>query len=281
MENNGYLSKSKVYKGYHYSVLTTDMIEYLHTRTLEMLKEITNIFHANNIQYMICGGTLLGAVTTQKFIPWDDDVDICVLEEDYDRMIEVLSAQLPKCMKLQWYNTENKYFHGWAKVRDKYSHVYPDIKSYENNGVWVDIYKCSLVDRKNVEYLIVKEHLDYLERRCAVGDISLEEKEKRIVKSDLIYKLEQTKNIALGNTDTLRTRIIWSASKIILDIKTCLPRKMYKFEGLEIFGFNDAECYLKTHYGNDYNILPNEELRRVGINKIDLDIDKIKNSNPN
>ena len=69
------------------------MLDYLHRRTLEMMKDILMVFEKNNIRYAICGGTLLGAATTGKFIPWDDDFDVCVFEEDYDRMIQLLIAE--------------------------------------------------------------------------------------------------------------------------------------------------------------------------------------------
>lgn len=56
-----YLEKSKSYKGYHYSVLDKTDFEYIHKRTLKMFKQVKEIFESNNIKYMICGGTLLGA----------------------------------------------------------------------------------------------------------------------------------------------------------------------------------------------------------------------------
>ena len=125
-KNSAYLEKSKKYKGYHYSVLKPEMIDYLHTQTLKMTEVVINLFKEHNIRYMICGGTLLGAYTTNKFIPWDDDVDICVLEEDYDKMLSILLSSMPDWMVLQCDKTDPKYYHGWVKVRDKASIVYPN-----------------------------------------------------------------------------------------------------------------------------------------------------------
>ena len=62
MSKNDYLEKSRAYKGYHYSVLDSSALDYLHQRTLEMFKQVKCIFEANSIRYMICGGTLLGAI---------------------------------------------------------------------------------------------------------------------------------------------------------------------------------------------------------------------------
>ena len=267
---NNYLEKSKKYKGYHYSELNPHELSYLHERTLKMLKVIIPIFEKNNVRYMICGGTLLGAMTAGKFIPWDDDVDICVFEDDYEKSIDLLRRQIPSWMFVQWYGSEKKYFHGWAKIRDKHSHVYPDISSYSQNGVWVDLYKLTLTKKCLVPYQITKEHLDYLERRYIVGDISEKEKKKRIEENKLFSKLELQKEALSSSVDSEDTFVIWSASKIVVDKKWVFPRKRVLFEGMELFTFNKPECYLINHYGENYNTLPPDDMRRVGINRIDF-----------
>ncbi len=95
MSKNDYLEKSRAYKGYHYSVLDSSALDYLHQRTLEMFKQVKCIFEANSIRYMICGGTLLGAIGggNGHFIPWDDDFDVCIFEEDYERAVDCLTNE--------------------------------------------------------------------------------------------------------------------------------------------------------------------------------------------
>lgn len=266
----GYLEKSKVYKGYHYSVLDDSMIDYLHSKTLEMFKEVIKVLDVNDIRYMVCGGTLLGAATTGKFIPWDDDVDMCVLEDDYDRMKKCLLSSLPDWMEVQCNETEPHYYHGWLKVRDKNSVVYPNEPMYCQNGVWLDIYKLTLADSKNVESLILQEHLDYLNRRYAAGCITKEEMEKRIEANDLIKKLSDAKAKASQSTDDSQVYIIWSASKILIDKQWCMPLSEVTFEGMNVTTFNKPEAYLIRHYGESFKTLPPEEKRRVGINKIQV-----------
>lgn len=268
-----YLEKSKKYKGYHYSVLSHEMIQYLHDTTLKMLQIIIPIFDEYEIRYFICGGTLLGAETTGKFIPWDDDIDICILEDDYDTAIKHLIELVPDWMFVQWFSTEPNYYHGWVKVRDKNSHVYPDCPNYEQNGVWIDLYKLTLASKESVEYLLLKEHLDYLNRRYSVGDISEDEKNKRISDNKLIEKMQNCihrNNEDHSNTDY--TYIIWSASKILVDTQWCFPRKLYRFEDIDLYSFNNADQYLTRHYGDDYKHIPPEEKRRVGINRIDYNM---------
>lgn len=266
----GYLEKSKVYKGYHYSVLDNSMIEYLHNKTLEMFKEVVKVLDANDIRYMVCGGTLLGAATTGKFIPWDDDVDMCVLEDDYDRMKKCLLSSLPDWIEVQCNETEPHYYHGWLKVRDKNSVVYPNEPMYRQNGVWLDIYKLTLADSKNVESLILQEHLDYLNRRYTAGCITKEEMDKRIEANDLVKKLSDAKAKASQSTDDSQVYIIWSASKILIDKQWCMPLSEVTFEGMNVTTFNKPEAYLVRHYGESFKTLPPEEKRRVGINRVQI-----------
>ena len=264
-----YLTKSRKYKGFHYSVLEERMVTYLHNRTLKMLKAVIDLFDANHIQYMICGGTLLGGVTSGSFIPWDDDIDMCVLEEDYLRMIDILEHNLPEGMELQWYNTEPNYYHAWAKVRDKFSHVYPDIKSYKNNGVWVDLYPLKHMQRKRIQYAVAEEHFRYLQRRKSVGDISEDEMLRRIEENDLMKRMKQEEQRMMQSDDESYAYVIWSASKIVIEEKNCLPTRSYVFEGMQLNSFYDADQYLRCHYGEDYAVFPPEDLRRVGINYIE------------
>lgn len=266
----GYLEKSKAYKGYHYSVLNDSMISYLHKKTLEMMKIVIEVLNSNDIKYMVCGGTLLGAATTGKFIPWDDDVDMCVLDEDYDRMKECLLTSLPDWMDVQCNETEPHYYHGWLKIRDKNSVVYPNEPMYRQNGVWLDIYKLTLVKNKDVESRIFQEHIDYLERRQSKGCITKEEMERRIEKNDLLNKLKDAKVKASQNSDDSQVYIIWSASKILVEPEWCLPCSEYTFEGIPVTTFCKPDAYLTRHYGDNYKVLPPEEKRRVSINRIEI-----------
>ena len=63
---------------------------------LEVLKVIENVCQRNGLRYYAYCGTLLGCVRHKGFIPWDDDIDICMLREDYDRFFEIADKELPE-----------------------------------------------------------------------------------------------------------------------------------------------------------------------------------------
>ena len=58
---------------------------------LTILEEIDKICREQNIRYSLCGGTMLGAIRHGGFIPWDDDIDICMPRPDYNRFVEYCS----------------------------------------------------------------------------------------------------------------------------------------------------------------------------------------------
>ncbi len=62
---------------------------------LNVLKEVVSLCDRHNLIYYLSEGTLLGAVRHKGFIPWDDDVDICMPREDYEKFVEIASSEIP------------------------------------------------------------------------------------------------------------------------------------------------------------------------------------------
>ncbi len=108
---------------------------------LDLLKEIRDICVAQNINYSLCGGTLLGAVRHKGFIPWDDDIDIFMVRKDYDKFIDFcINNETP--FKLICNKVNQKYGYLFAKVYSEQT-VIREEDTYTNDfniGVFVDIF---------------------------------------------------------------------------------------------------------------------------------------------
>src|SRR3954468_16666800 len=86
-------------------------------KMLEILDIFDKICRKHNIKYWLACGTLLGARRHGGFIPWDDDLDVVVLQSDYNKIISVLKAELPENLKLQSRETDEKYWWYFPKIR--------------------------------------------------------------------------------------------------------------------------------------------------------------------
>ena len=62
---------------------------------LKLLRVFDDICRKNNLKYWLDGGTLIGAIRHNGFIPWDDDIDVAMLSDDYEKFIEIAQQELP------------------------------------------------------------------------------------------------------------------------------------------------------------------------------------------
>lgn len=108
---------------------------------LSILDYINELCKQNNINYYLSYGTLLGAVRHGGFIPWDDDIDICMLREDYEKFIQIASKDANEFYRVLSINNDSKYYHEFAKVVDSRTRIeLKDIICNEKEGIWVDIF---------------------------------------------------------------------------------------------------------------------------------------------
>jgi len=127
-----------------YKKILKDMLAYVHKICIE-----------NDIHYFVAFGTLLGAVRHNGFIPWDDDIDIWMLGEDYERFVEILTANSPEYYIVSAENSPY-YYHMMTRIcSNKGTLELNGIIDIENLGPYIDIFRLCKVT-ENLE-----ERLDY------------------------------------------------------------------------------------------------------------------------
>lgn len=109
---------------------------------LYLAEEIKRICEKNKINYYIDCGTMLGAVRHKGFIPWDDDMDIGMMKEDYERFITIAPNELKQDFYLDNYLTNPKCPFGYSKLRLKGTKLIEEKgnKNDHHNEIFIDIF---------------------------------------------------------------------------------------------------------------------------------------------
>lgn len=120
-----------------FNVLT----DYKDIRTLNILtKKIISIFHKNNFTYWMCGGTTIGAIRDKAIIPWDDDVDFCIMDSDINNLFK-MESELKKINLgiVSWFGGYKIYELNGKDIPDK-NFKYP----------FIDLFVMTKIDNKIV-----------------------------------------------------------------------------------------------------------------------------------
>ena len=123
---------------------------------LEILKYIHNFCIENDIKYFLNYGTLIGAVRHKGFIPWDDDIDICMFRKDYEKFIDLFSKDdgIYKILSLE---LNDKYYNNFIKVVNSKTRI-EDGRNYKtyDSGIFIDIFPMDFFDDLSIIEKIYK-----------------------------------------------------------------------------------------------------------------------------
>ena len=213
-------------------------------RMLEILLYIDKVCKENNIKYWLSSGTLLGAVRHGGFIPWDDDLDIEMLRDDYERFIKIFP------------NNDKNYFNAFAKVRDLHSQIseFDLDRYYKYRGLFVDVFSL-----ERVPLLICRIYgrvFKYISKwRLKCGDNKI-----------LWYALKCFQKCVLFTIPIARPLFKIFTKVLHHSYGSYFPKERYfediyplndiSFEGYMFPAPHNIDHYLKTIYG-EYHKLPN------------------------
>lgn len=122
----------------------------------EIFQEVVRICKKNDITYFLVGGTLLGAIRHKGFIPWDDDLDIAMPREDYNRFLKICKDQLNENFYLHCNQTDPEYWLPYAKVRKNGTLFLekPLISIKSHKGIFIDIFP---LDNANTQNSLIQD----------------------------------------------------------------------------------------------------------------------------
>ena len=109
---------------------------------MDLLKKLLEVCEKYHLRIWADGGTLLGTVRERGYIPWDDDIDMAMLRDDFDKLVQVAPKEFSHPFFFQYGYTEDYYPLGHAKLRmDNTTAIEPDKKyAHIHQGIFIDIF---------------------------------------------------------------------------------------------------------------------------------------------
>lgn len=236
---------------------------------LDLLKNFLEYCQVHQLKCWVEGGTLLGAVRHKGFIPWDDDIDLAMPREDYDRMCRIGNEGLSYPYFLQTAYSDIDYHRGHAQFRRSDTAAIRPSDSYDpfNQGIFIDIFPLDAVpdDRE-----LVHEHrkrclkiLKFLKSKnrnlLASGRISLI---FRKIKAKIevrkygwtnIYEKAEEEMRALSRMPHTKVAELTSLGEKIVWDKSIFEETIYlPFENLMVPAPKNYDAFLKESFGANY-----------------------------
>ena len=241
----------------------------LQIESLKMLIWLSDICKENNIEWYLAYGNILGAVRHGGFIPWDDDLDICLLEKDYKKLKKVLSSKKYADSEyiLQNHKTDKGYYAFWSVLRHKNSEYIKNDRIHnarKYRGFQIDVFPLA---EKRLQFLakIIKK-FETLNNKYFIGKNNFYN-----IVAGFLYYFERYLLIPIY--ELLCFLLGWKNKGILchayptpffkerMKKSYVFPLKTITFEGHEFPAPNNIDEYLKSLYGDNYMILPTKEKR--------------------
>lgn len=247
----------------------------IHAVLMIIAKEIKRICEKHNIHYFMLAGTQLGSVRHKGFIPWDDDMDLGMLREDYDKFLEICKTELDQDhFYVQNLDSESGFGKFYTRILLKNTYLtYDYIENVTGErGFFVDIFpydntpKSKILQKKQCMIMsfalrLIKEKSGYAHKCTTLGG-------KLQLLFTNFFSLEFLINLytrEMKRYNNKPTKLINSANsgngyfKEILKKEWVLNTKPMEFEDITMPGIENYDEYLKYLYGDYMTIPPLED----------------------
>ena len=260
----------------------SDILRQLHEELYDVLREVVRVCDTAGIPYFIQGGTAIGAHFFEDIVPWDDDIDLGMTRENYERFLREAPTLLAEGYVLQEFTTERETPFYFAKVRKRGTRfverewvgmpieegIYIDIFPYDlvpddealrrkqraKVGFWVNCFMAKSVwlwrwfGRANNNVVLPKSWLSCLAIRLVTAIHSKEQ----------IYN-KLTRELTHYNGSDAKYYNIVRMPKDMISVDAINNPELRKMGTMEVWAPSDLETYLRSHYGDIQKWLPEEK----------------------
>lgn len=234
---------------------------------LEILIEVDRVCKKHHIDYWLDSGTLLGAVRDGEFIPWDDDLDIAMCMEDYEKFCKVAPKELTEEVSLQVVENDPTFPYHHAKLRSSKGKI---VEKHEagkpityNQGIFIDIFPTIMIKDKLLSKILHRVGV-YVVKLFSYKYLNIPLVEKRLIA--VVDSLNQGKNKS--------GKMVYSARMPYplfgINAEDMFPLSKISFCDKEFPAPKNPEVYLVSLYGKSYTQLPKEEDRKTHAHSIEI-----------
>lgn len=257
-------------------------------KLLEIFGYVHELCIANNIKYYTMGGTTLGAVRHQGFIPWDDDIDIGLPRDDYEKLIRIFPKANNKYVLESVYSNNDDFCYSFSKIYDTSTTLIENTSTRIKRGVYIDLFPIDGAGNSN-KYSLSFVHIEILKKLLTLRTIKRSGLRKWY-KNTLLYVVQHMPKCIFGEKrlaqriNTLCKKKSYNESQYVgvllglFGIKEILVKDCFgnptltKFEDMYVNIPEKPEMYLTSLYG-DWRKLPPVE-KRVTHHDYELNLNK-------
>ncbi|HCL08505.1 MAG TPA: LicD family protein [Blautia sp.] len=237
---------------------------------LKLFREIDEMCKKHNLRYVMAGGSLIGVARNEGFIPWDDDVDIYMPRDDWNKLVELSDQVLPPNRAFQCVDVDRSYtntFPRYASTDTCAIHRH-QIIGKDKAGEIIDVLTLDPIPDDDREYQKYRTHLmiysDLINIAVVYGNryevpvhlylkylfsyffLGKERTLKKLEKIMFSYKEEECSRYAMR----------WGGCPFLFDKDMMFPVKYGRFEGVDVMIPNKVSDYLIWHYGDEWSYIP-------------------------
>lgn len=256
-----------------------ELLKNLQQQELSILQEVDRICRENGLTYYLGEGTLLGAMRHGGFIPWDDDVDILMPMDDYQKFLQIAPGKIHDTFAVQHYTMTDNYWSVFTKVRlldnnEYYQESLVGITEY--NGPYIDIFPlCRMNDMPVRKLRLLKEKLTFYRKAISyqAGDTHPKSRRTKLYRlisyyMPLKFLYKQLDRLYCSADCENGAYYVNLASYYAIN-KQKFKREAYgtpryvPFENLMLPVPQEAERILACIYGKSWNKMPEYAYRKI------------------